>query len=117
KPYSEKESFMAYVASANGNLKFYGGQLFKEIKVRVGSGFLKKHGLNDTSEFKRVTEENLILPITDEVLAVIENLQQEHGKGLVKRLYLGAKLIEIIALQLENYKSLKLKKSNLTDQK
>lgn len=116
-PYDEKESFMVYVGTVNGVLKFYKNQLFKEIKIRVGNDFLKKHGLNDTSEFKRITEENLIIPITDEVLSVIENLQQEHGKGLVKRLHLGAKVIEIIALQLENYKNLQPINNNFSNQK
>ncbi|XCF05629.1 AraC family transcriptional regulator [Tamlana crocina] len=116
-PYDEKESFMAYVGTVNGTFKFYKNQLFKEIKIRVGNDFLKKHGLNDISEFKQITEENLIIPITDEVLSVIENLQQEHGRGLVKRLHLGAKVIEVIALQLENYKNLKLKDNAQSNQK
>ncbi|NJX14700.1 helix-turn-helix transcriptional regulator [Tamlana crocina] len=116
-PYDEKESFMAYVETVNGTFKFYKNQLFKGIKIRVGKDFLKKHGLNDISEFKQITEENLIIPITDEVLPVIENLQQEHGRGLVKRLHLGAKVIEVIALQLENYKNLKQKHNAQSNQK
>lgn len=115
--YEENESFMAYVETFNGTFKIYEEVPFKEVKVIIHNDFLKKHGLNEASEFKKITDQNLILPITNTMFSVIEALETEYSKGLVQRLFLEAKVMEIIAIQLESYKTLSDDNMGFSNQK
>ena len=47
----------------------------------------------------------MTLPIHDNMFSIVDDLQKGYGHGFVKRIYLEAKVIEIIALQMENYKT------------
>ncbi len=115
--YEENESFMAYIERYNATLKIYDKMPFKEVNVIIGQDFLKKYGLNDASEFKNIIDENLILPITDTMFSVLEALEMEYGKGLVQRLFLESKVMEMIAMQLGNYKIQNDRSLSLSNQK
>ncbi|MFB9058021.1 helix-turn-helix transcriptional regulator [Mariniflexile ostreae] len=102
--YEESDSFMAYIEAFDSVLKIYGNTAFKEVNLIITSDFLKKYGLNEAASFKKLTDQNLILPIGDTMFPVVGALELDYGKGLVQRLFLEAKVLEIVAMQLENYK-------------
>ncbi|WP_242202410.1 helix-turn-helix transcriptional regulator [Aestuariivivens insulae] len=104
RPYVENESFMAYIERFRGGLKMYNNKAYKVVKIIVPQFFLKKYGFMEKSEFKSITDKKLMLPTTPSLYAALEILESEHGDGLVKRLFLEAKVLEVIALQMGNYK-------------
>ncbi|ULC59003.1 AraC family transcriptional regulator [Flaviramulus sp. BrNp1-15] len=117
KPYEDNESIITYIKRFNGTIKIYNNKPFKEIRIKVSSDFLSKYNLKEVNQLKKMTDKNFILPITHQIFSVLEALETQYGEGLVQRIFLEAKVLEIIALQIENYKSLKTNKSNLINQK
>lgn len=116
-PYEESEAFMSYIKKFTGTIKVYNKKPFKEIKIIVSNAFLSKYRIDEGTEYKKVTDKNLILPITHKMFSVLEALELQHGEGLVQRIYLEAKVLEIIALQIENYKNFRIDNGNLINQK
>ncbi|WP_308990868.1 AraC family transcriptional regulator [Mariniflexile litorale] len=115
--YEENESFMAYIERFKGALKVYAKKHFKEIKITVFNTFLKKHGFIEGVKFKKVTDQDLILPITNTMFVALEALEIDYGAGLLQRLFLEAKVLEIIALQLASYETMNLDRAGFTNQK
>ena len=105
KPYVEKESLMTYIKRFNGTIKVYKNKPFKEIRIKVSNSFLSKYNLNEINELKKITSENFTLPINDHMFSVLEALQIENKEGLVQKIFFEAKVLEIIALQMENYEN------------
>lgn len=117
KPYEDNESIITYVKRFNGAIKIHNNRPFKEISIKVSNNFLSKYDLKEVSQLKKIYDKIFILPITHHMFSVLESLEKQHGEGLVQRIYLEAKVLEIIALQIENYESLKTNKLCLTSQK
>ncbi|MFV9552118.1 helix-turn-helix domain-containing protein [Algibacter sp. PT7-4] len=116
-PCEENECLMTYIKKFKGALKFYNNKPFKEVKLTISNTFLKKHNFIEASEFKKLTDSNIIIPITHRVFSVIEAIEEQYGEGLVQRLFLEAKVLEIVALQLENYKAFNVNNNGLVKPK
>lgn len=117
KTYEDKESIMTYVKKFKGEIKVYENKPFKEIRIEVSDAFLSKHDLNEVHEFKEKTNQDFILPIPHHMFSVLDALEMEYGEGLVQRIFLEAKVLEITALQIENYKNFSANKLSLINQK
>ncbi|MBU2996467.1 AraC family transcriptional regulator [Cellulophaga baltica] len=102
--YESKESYLVNINGFNGSNRILGKKLFKEIKINIPLNFLKLHGLMTNSEIKTINDSNLILPITDELYGILENFERKHISDITNNLYLKAKIFELIAIQLKNYR-------------
>lgn len=99
------ESYMALLKGFKGVTKIYGNQLFKEIKLRFPLSFLERNGADaGAREFAGLGDENVVLPISDGILAVLEQLMAPRAKGISGYIYLKAKALELLALQLQHKK-------------
>ncbi|MDO5970887.1 AraC family transcriptional regulator [Flavivirga aquimarina] len=114
-PYETQESYMAFIETYNGNSKIFGKKPYKEIKITVSKLFLSQHGIIDSVDFKNLTDRNLIIPITDDLFSVLLELERKHLKGISYKIFLEAKVLEILAIQIENYKHLNAQKFYFTN--
>ena len=101
--YESQESYLATIDNLKINNRISGGKPIKEIKIIFSSSYLLNHGFSNAFIFQKISNKNLIVPINDEVLAVLNNLEEKGLKGLQRKLYLEAKILELLALQLECY--------------
>lgn len=98
------DSYMAKIKSFNGNSKIAGNRDYKEIKVKLSDSFLSKHGFTNDLKLKELIDDNLVLPITNEVLIILETIEQLNFIGTARIIYLKAKVFELLAIQVSNYK-------------
>ena len=102
--YESQESYMAAIDHFKGYNKILSNKPFKEIRIAVPKDFLINHGFVNEFEFKKLNDEKLILPITEELLNTLLHIENKDSDEKVNRLYLRAKVFELIALQIELYK-------------
>lgn len=100
-----QESFLADITSFNGYSRISGNKIFKEFKIRMSRAFLYKHGFTKEHSFKELSAKDLIVPVTNDLLSVLNDLEEKGLKGITRKIYLEAKVLELLALQLENYKN------------
>ncbi|MFK5974163.1 MAG: AraC family transcriptional regulator [Flavobacteriaceae bacterium] len=111
--YESGESYLANIKSFEGYSRIAGGRMFKEIKVRLSTFFLRGHGFVNDICLKELADDNLILPITDELLTVLTAIEHTGFIGMARKIYIKAKVFELLAIQIENYKKRSLKGSGL----
>lgn len=105
--FENQECFLADITCFNGYSRICGNKIFKEFKIRMSRSFLYKHGFTNEHIFKELSDKDLIVPVTDDLLSVLNDLEEKGLKGITRKIYLEAKVLELLALQLENYKNAK----------
>lgn len=103
--FENRESYLANIKDFNGLVRILGGKLFKEVKIKLPMSFFLDHGFVNDHELKKLTDENLILPITDELYEILMSFERKDITGTANRMYLKAKVFELMAIQMENYKN------------
>ncbi|TYP98147.1 AraC-like DNA-binding protein [Tenacibaculum adriaticum] len=106
--YENQESYMVSLDSYKGAVKISGNKPLNEIQIKMTREFLYKQGLPEDFNFKKFTDDSLIIPITDELLSILNNLQNITLKGLSRKIFLEAKVLELLAFQIDNYKKFKI---------
>ncbi|MDO5981420.1 AraC family transcriptional regulator [Flavivirga spongiicola] len=106
--YESQECYTAYIKTYAGYNKISGGKPFKEIKITLSESFLRQHGISKEIEFKKLTDNNLIIPITNDLFSVLSDLETKKIKGISRKIYLEAKVLEILAIQINNYKNINI---------
>lgn len=100
------ESFMADIEGFEGSIKILSNRPVKEVKINIKKSFLIDHGfIKNTSDLKKMTDKNLILPITDKLLQILIQLEENNLKGLTNKIFLHAKVLEILALKILSYQN------------
>lgn len=108
--YSAQESYMAYIQSYCSCQKLCGNRSFKEVKITLPKGFLEKHGIAEGIQFKTMEDSNLFIPITSDLLAILSDLETSHVSGVSRKIFLEAKVLALLAIQIENYKTIDIQK-------
>ncbi|GGX24299.1 helix-turn-helix domain-containing protein [Aquimarina muelleri] len=110
--YESQESYLVYISKVSGSILYHKNKHFKEIKIRMYSDFIKKHKLN--SEYGiyekyaiEKVDRNFAKPLCSKTQAILAELLTDTRKGLLKRLFLESKVLELLYLYLENKKSYK----------
>lgn len=109
-----QESYMANLNRLKGSVRISSTKSFKEIKIRLSKMFLLKHGFPSDFNFKKISEKNLILPITNELFMILTNLEENSLKGISRKIFMEAKVLELLAIQIENYTNDELSKKSTT---
>ncbi|WP_158977034.1 AraC family transcriptional regulator [Cellulophaga sp. L1A9] len=115
--YENRASYMASIDHFSGHSRILGKKQFKEIKVVVPKTFLINHGFLNDYDFKKLSDEKLILPITEELLNILLSIEKKDSVEKANRLYLRAKVFELIALQIELYKKNEVNPNKTTQNK
>jgi len=100
-----RESFMAGIKNYEGPIKLFGKKPFTEIKITLPLTFLMAHGFINTQKLKALSDDHLVLPITDELFSILENLERKAVSKAINKIYINAKVFELMALFFENYKN------------
>ncbi len=104
--YESQECYLVYLSETNGSVSFHKRKRFKEIKFRMNTDFINRHRLNAEYDILnryalsklQINFPGLLCTRTQEILSEILS---DTRKGLLKRLFLESKTLELIALQLE----------------
>lgn len=115
--YESQESYMAFIDGYKGFNKITGNQSFREVKIKLSREFLVQHGLEKGINFNKITDSNLIIPITEDLLMVFSNLELEYTKEISSKILLEAKVLEILAIQINNYKNINLNQLKIKSDK
>ncbi len=103
----KNEGYISFVKEVHGSVEYAKNQLINEVVIKLSHEFIKKHQLD------------LLLPITDKfsihefknnyiqyldlsAIEIINNIVSNDKKGLLKRLYLESKILELLSTKLLN---------------
>lgn len=101
----KNESYLLYDDSEHKKIIFYKDRPLKEVKIRMYDDFIQKHQMqpllsNDkTLSFKK-TNKNFTQQLTSKMEAVVTEIFINSQKGLLKRIFLESKTLELLHLQL-----------------
>lgn len=98
------EAYLASLKGFRGNVRLGCKCPFREIKIRIGLSVLDGQGFIDFSFSRQLSEQQQIRPITQELLAILVDLERCDLSTPVQWIYLRAKVLELLALQMESYR-------------
>ncbi|SFS60228.1 helix-turn-helix transcriptional regulator [Lutibacter maritimus] len=99
------ESQDSYIANTNnfkGTVRISGLKPFKEIRIKLPSTFLNKHGITNELNFKKIVETDRTQPITNDLFSILINLESSRLNGISKKIFMEAKVLELLAIQMGN---------------
>lgn len=106
--FESQESYMIFIKNYEGFYRITGNKPFREVKIKLSKEFLNQHGLNVGFNYKKITDTNLIVNITNDLLSILSDLELENEKGIARKILLEAKVLEILAIQINNYNTIKI---------
>lgn len=115
--YESQESYMAFIEGYKGFNRITGNQPFREVKIKLSKEFLIQHGLENGINFKKITDRNLIIPITEDLRMVFATLELKYTKAISSKILLEAKVLHILAIQINNYKNINSNKIHIKSDK
>ncbi len=104
--YESQESYLVYLSQINGSIAYHKRKRLKEIKIRMDIGFIKRHHLNeeynilDRYSLKKL-KTDVTRPLDTKTQEILSEILSDTRKGLLKRLFLESKTLELIAIQLD----------------
>ncbi|MBQ4914223.1 helix-turn-helix transcriptional regulator [Maribacter sp. MMG018] len=99
------DAYMARMRCFDCDCKIAAHRPCKEMCIKLSASFLAKHGFENDIMVKEFVDDNLIVPITNEALAIIESIERLNIGGVAMRIFLKAKVFELLAILVSNYKS------------
>lgn len=99
------ESYIVYLTETIGKIKYNKQKRVKEVRIRMDTSFINRHHLNEVHNlYKKYTldniKQNFAIPLCLNKQKIITEILSDTQTGLLKRLFLEAKVLELIALQL-----------------
>ncbi len=107
--YESQESYLVYASKISGSIAYYKRKHLKEIKIRMDIAFIKRHRLNEAYDILdryslKSLKNNFTQPLCSKTQEILSEIISDQRKGLLKRLFLESKILELIALQLDTKK-------------
>ncbi|AXT62695.1 AraC family transcriptional regulator [Aquimarina sp. AD10] len=118
--YESQECYLIYVPEVSGSIAYHKRKRLKEIKIRMDTTFIQRHRLNESYNIlERFALKNLqngfTMPLCTKTQEILTQILLDQRKGLLKRLFLESKTLELIALKLDSKKVSNPKVSIQTD--
>jgi AraC-like DNA-binding protein len=98
------ESYLASLKGFRGSVRLGCAKPFTEIKIRTGLSLLPDQRIMDYNFCRQLGEQHQIRPIPQELLAILINLERRDLSPPAHGIYLRAKALELLALQMESYR-------------
>ncbi len=117
--FESQESYIVYLTETLGKITYSKQKKLKEVKIRMDTSFIKRHYLDKVNNlYSTYTLEkidtNFAIPLCNKKQEIIIAILSDTRKGLLKRLFLEAKVLELMAIQLDTQKNKKtIPKDNL----
>ncbi|WP_148639121.1 helix-turn-helix domain-containing protein [Aquimarina longa] len=104
--YESQESYLVYISKISGTIQYHKNKHLKEIKIRMDPDFIKKHRLDIESGIQEKyalenLEKNFTKPLCNKTQEILAELLTDTRQGLLKRLFLESKVLELLSLQLD----------------
>ncbi|WP_255452669.1 helix-turn-helix transcriptional regulator [Aquimarina sp. RZ0] len=108
--YESQESYLVYVQDITGSIAYHKRKHLKEIKIRMDVSFLKRHRLYEAYDILNRyalmrSQDNFIRPLCSKTQEILSEIISDKKNGLLKRLFLESKILELITLKLDTKKS------------
>ncbi len=105
--YESQECYLLYLSKIQGSVSYHKRKRLKEIKIRMSRDFIKRHRLDEEHDILEKyslirLRERFLKPICPKTQEILSEILTDKRKGLLKRLFLESKTLELIALKLEN---------------
>ena len=103
--YESQESYLVYLSDVFGSIAYHKRKHLKEIKIRMDNSFIKRHRLNEeftifnTYSIKGMRN-TFTQPLCPKAQEILSEILVDTKKGLLKRLFLESKILELITLKL-----------------
>ena len=98
------ECYLAGLSGFRGLVRLLSDQPFKEIKIRIGTAELARQNFAFLLYPKSLNDQKQIRPITPELFTILVDLERRDLSSAVQWIFVQAKVLELLALQLENYR-------------
>jgi len=100
-----QECYMVYLTQIQGSIAYHKRKRVKEIKIRMSNNFIKRHCIDEAYNIKdqyslQRFQENFSFPLCIKTQSILSEILSDKRKGLLKRLFLESKTLELIALHL-----------------
>lgn len=105
--YENQESYLVYLPKVKGAVHYSKEHPLKEVKIRMGPSFIKKHQLEDELKYYNIhnlVNQNFTQPINNSKQEILCKLFNNKQEGLTKRLLLESLTLQLLSLQLSNFK-------------
>ncbi len=104
--YENQESYLVYIPNVSGSVKYHKNKPLKEVKIRMTQDFIKKYELDTSYEIKtkyalRQFKNSFIKPLCTKTQEILAEILIDNRQGLLKRLFLESKVLELLSLQLD----------------
>ena len=112
----KNESYLLYDNSESMKIIFYKDKPLKEIKIRMYDHFIQKHQMqtllsNDKTFSLKKINKNFTQQLTSKMEDIVTEVLSNSQKGLLKRIFLESKTLELLHLQL-NFQAKKVNNSD-----
>ena len=88
--------------SYKGKSTIYKNRLFKEVSIRMTKKFVEENNLMDLVKVYELSKGLQVMPITEDIMAVLESLEVQNPTDDLKSIYFRAKILELLILQLDS---------------
>lgn len=104
--YESQECYLLYLENIKGSITYRKRKRLKEVKIRMSIDFIKRHKLNEEYDIAEKysllqLQSNFLKPLCSKTQDILSEILTDQRKGLLKRLFLESKTLELIALKLE----------------
>ncbi|WP_299218217.1 AraC family transcriptional regulator [uncultured Aquimarina sp.] len=104
--YESQECYLLYLENIKGSISYRKRKRLKEVKIRMSIDFIKRHKLNEEYDIAEKysllqLQSNFLKPLCSKTQDILSEILTDQRKGLLKRLFLESKTLELIALKLE----------------
>jgi len=104
--YESQECYLLYLENIKGSISYHKRKRLKEIKIRMSIDFIKRHKLNEeydiTEKYSLLKlQSHFLKPLCSKTQEIVSEILIDKRKGLLKRLFLESKTLELVALKLE----------------
>ncbi len=105
--YESQECYLLYLSKIQGSVSYRKRKRLKEVKIRMTMDFIKRHRLDEEHHILEKyslmkVQDSFLNPLCPKTQDILSEILTDERKGLLKRLFLESKTLELIALKLEN---------------
>ncbi|WP_459212337.1 helix-turn-helix domain-containing protein [Aquimarina rhabdastrellae] len=105
--FESQESYLVYLQDIVGDFCYHKNKPIKEIRIRMDEKFMKKHKLKENTYLTnryalQHLQKEFIKPYCSKTQDILTELLSENYNGLSKRLFLESKVLELLALKMDN---------------
>ncbi|MDY0779978.1 AraC family transcriptional regulator [Tenacibaculum sp. IB213877] len=104
--FESHECYLMNLTSYEVNVLISGNKPVKEVQIKIPQQFLLQHGFSQKFNFKNSGDAKVIVPITNHQILALRDIEQLNFKGITRKIFLEAKVLELLALQIENYNNI-----------